>query len=232
MSVVLYGVTNRSTTGAANVSVATSSDTVAVTKPVTYVAAHAVGGLTVVPSTTAVGSLATWTIGLTASSTGALSHLANGTVTIALPAGASTASFQSGTVTDTTKSQAVSNCSATGTTTITCSLYNYWDYDVSPGDVLSIELDGITNPTAAGSATITVTTSSDTVAATQSVTYTSAQSPTAVSVTTNTAAVGALAAYTVGFTTSASGALAANTGSVTVTFPSGTDTTPLSNFTS
>ena len=54
-------------------------------------------------------------------------------------------------------------------------------------------------------------------------------SVTAVSVTTDTAAVGALATYTVGFTTSASGALAANTGSVTVTFPSGTDTTSVSN---
>jgi hypothetical protein len=220
LSVVLDGVTNPTATGPATSTVSTSSDTSPVTQSVTITAAQAVTGLSVVPTSTAAGAPANWTVGFTASSTGALVYPAS-TVTVALPSGTGLGSFYDGTVTDTTTGQTVSsNCSPTSGTTVTCTL-NYGN-TVNAGDVVSVVLEDVTNPTATGSATTTVSTSSDTVPVTTSFTLTAAQAVTSLSVVPTSTSAGATTNWTVGFTTSSTGALTWPGSTITMALPSGT----------
>ncbi len=220
LSVVLNDVTNPTTTGSATTTVSTSADTKTATKSVTLTAAQAVSNLSVAPSSTAVGATTDWTVGFTTSSTGALPYPGS-TVTVTLPTGTTFGSYEGGSVTDTTTGDPLSySCSNTSGTTMTCTLNE--GYSASAGDVLSVVLNDVTNPTTTGSATTTVSTSADTKTATKSVTLTTAQAVTNVSVTPSSTAVDATTDWTVGFTTSSSGALPYPGSTVTVTLPTGT----------
>ena len=220
LSLVLTDVTNPTTTGSVTTSVSTSSDTQPASKSVTLTAAQAVSNLSVSPSSTAAGATTNWTIGFTTSSTGALGY-PGAFVTVVLPAGSSFGSFEGGTLTDTTTGNGLSSdCYSTTGTTLECDFND--GNSANAGDVLSLVLTDLTNPTSTGSATTTVSTSSDTQSASKSVTITAAQAVSSVSVTPTVASAGSEANWTIGFTTSSTGGLTYPGGSVTVTLPTGT----------
>jgi len=224
LSVVLDGVTNPSATGPGTVSVSTSSDTTPVSKSVTITADTSVSAVSAVPSSTAAGAQVNWTIGLTASATGALPYGAVTSVTVKLPTGSTFGSydnFGNSTVLDTTTGRYVaSGCPLSTGTTVTCSLNE--GYTVNAGDVLSVSLDGVTNPAGTGPGTLSVSTSSDTTPVNKSVTFTAAKAVTGVSATPTSTGVGAQVNWTVNLTTSSTGALQYGADSaVTVTLPAG-----------
>ena len=231
LAVTLYGVTNPTTTGSGTVSVSTSADTTPVSKSVSTTAAKAVPGVTVTPSTTEAGAQSNWTIGLTTSATGGLAYGAGSTVNVTLPAGSTFGHFNyygTSTVTDTTTGQQVSaGCTVTSGTTVSCLLNN--GPNVNAGDVLSVTLEGITNPTATGSGTVSVSTSSDTTPVSKSVTITAAGSASGVTVTPTSTAVGAQVNWTVGLT--ATGAMPyGSDDTVTVTLPTGSTFGSFNNY--
>src|SRR5947199_248933 len=84
-------------------------------------------------------------------------------ITVALSTGTGLSSLSGSLVTDTTSGQSVGSCNAAGTTA-TCSIYG----SVAGGDQVSVELDGVTNPSSSGTQTLKVSTSSDTTSATSS----------------------------------------------------------------
>ena len=215
LSASITGVTNSTTTGAGTFSVSTSSDTVPVTKSVTITAKQAISALTVVPASSAANALTTWNVGFTTSSTGALSADGSSTITVNLPTTVGLGSFNGGTVTDTTSGQPLSsNCTVTTGTTIVCSIYTA----TTAGDVLAVALNGVTNPSATGSVTTSVSTSSDLNVVTKTATITAAQAVTGLSVVPTTTAAGATATYTVGFTTKDALTLGAGD-SISIAFP-------------
>ena len=218
LSVVLTDVTNPTSTGSVSTTVSTSSDTQGVSKSVTITAAKAVSNVSVSPTSTAAGATTNWTIGFTTSTTGALAY-PGASLTVALPSGATFGSFQGGSVTDTTTGNPLSN-SCSGGTTMTCS-FDY-GYSANAGDVLSVVLTDVTNPTSTGPASTTVSTSSDTVGSSKSFTVTAAKSVSTVSVSPTSTAVGATTNWKIGFTTSSTGALAYPGASVNLTLPAGT----------
>ena len=220
LSVVLTDVTNPTSTGSVTTTVSTSSDTLTASKSVTLTGAQAVTNLSVAATSAVVGATANWTIGFTTSSTGALPY-PGASITLTLPTGTTFGAYQGGTVTDTTTGNPLSsNCSNTSGTVVTCSFND--GYPAHAGDVLSVALTDVTNPPNTGSATTTVTTSSDTQGASKSITITSAQSVSAVSVSPASSAAGATTDWTIGFTTSSTGALAYPGASITLTLPGGT----------
>jgi hypothetical protein len=169
VSVELRGLTNPSTTGSGTVSVSTTSDLVATTTSVTITSAQSVHGLSATPASTAAGVLTNWTFGFTSSSTGQLAPW-GATVTLTLPTGTSLGSFTGGLVTDTTNGAEFANCSVVSGTTVSC--FVSYNQTLNAGDAFSVTLDGVTNPTTTGPATVSVSTSADTKLATTSVTIT------------------------------------------------------------
>ena len=175
LAVALEDVTNPATTGSASTTVTTSADTVSDATSFTVTPAQAVSSLSVAPASTAAGAVTNWTVGFIASSTGGLDY-PGATVKVKLPTGATFNSFEGGTVTDTTTASGLgADCENTSGTMVTCFLNE--GNTASAGDVLSVVLNHVTNPTAAGTANTTVTTATDTVPATQSVTIGGAQGP-------------------------------------------------------
>ena len=125
-----------------------------------------------------------------------------------------------------TTSTAVGACSKSGLIA-TCTLFS--GASIAPGDQVSIEFDGVINPTPAAPQTLKVNTSSDTPQVTSATynTVTGGQitQPT-VSISSPSAAAGARTVYFVNFSTSATGGLSRQAVSqITVTFPTGTDIT-------
>jgi hypothetical protein len=232
VSVELDGVVNPTASGAETLKVSTSSDTTQATSAsYSVTAASAPAQPTVVngsPSSAA-GAPSVYTITFTTSATGGLSGTAGSTITIHFPSGTGLNSLSSSPVTDQTSGQPVGSCNSASGTTATCSISG----PIASGDVVSIELDGVVNPTPAGSQTLKVSTSSDTTQATSaSYSVTSPNAPSQPSVTDNSpsSAAGARTVYMIVFTTSATGGLSAKAGSeITVLFPSGTGLGSLSN---
>jgi hypothetical protein len=226
LSIVLTDVTNPATAGSATTTVWTSSDTRRVKRSLTFSAPHAVKHLSVILTSTAASATTNWTIDFTTSSTGAMVN--GGTLTLNLPAGTTFGSFVGGRVTDTATGNIESNdCANSSGTTVTCPLESNDNSVVNAGDMVSVLLPGVTNPTSAGTAATTVWTSSDPLVATQSVTLTQPQAVANLSVTPTSTAVGATASWRIDFTTSSTGALTTGgvfltAGSLTVNLPTGT----------
>jgi hypothetical protein len=95
---------------------------------------------------------------------------------VKLPTGTTFNSFEGGTVTDATTAEGLSSdCNSVTGTTVQC-IWNFGNTS-NPGDVLSVVLNDVKNPTATGTANTTVTTATDTVPTTKSVTIGGAQGP-------------------------------------------------------
>jgi PKD repeat protein len=220
LAVLLSGITNPTTPAPATVTVSTSTDTTPVATSVTIVADQGVANLSVAPASTTAHVTTTWNVGFKVSSSGGLSGDAGSTVTVVLPSSVGLGSFVTGTVTDTTTAQQIgSGCNITGGTTVVCPI----SASAPAGDALLVALDGVTNPSATGPVSATVSTSSDRVTSSKSTTITAAQSVSGLAVTPSSTATGATVSDTVGFTTSSTGALGDTpNSSVTVTLPVGT----------
>jgi len=180
-----------------------------------------VTGVTASLTSPAAGAVGNWTVGFTTSASGALAG-SGSSVTVSLPAGGSLGPSGSDTVTDTTSGQGLANdCGNVTSTTVTCQL-NFGN-PVAAGDVVSVALFGVTNPTTTGLATVSASTTSDTQPGTTSVSITAAKTVTGVTASETSTAAGAQATWQVGFTASSTGALEGSAGStMTVTLPAGT----------
>ncbi len=227
LSLVLSGVTNPTATG--SLSVATSADTAPASASVVITAAQSVTGVTASETSTAAGAQVTWQVGFTASSTGTLEGTAGSTITVTLPPGTTFGSYTGGITVDTTTVNNIDyGCVVSSGTTLSCGVF--LGQTVNPGDVVSVTIQAVTNPSTTGSKTVTVSTSSDH-AGTTSVPITVDQAVSGVSVAMVSTAANAETAWTVGFTTSSTGGLDYTAGSaVTLVLPTGTSL-PVNAFT-
>jgi len=224
LAVTSNGVTNPTTTGAGSLTVVTSSDTSVKTVATSTTAAHGVTGLSAPPSSVAAGALTAWTFGFTTSATGTLSEAAGSAINVTFPPGTTFPDFQGGTVYDNTTSTTVGYCTTSTGTGVTCpSYYNYGGYTINAGDSVTVTIDGVTNPTTTGPATVSVSTTSDTTPVTTTATITTPHAVTGLSASSTSTAAGAVVGWTIGFSASATGALVGAAGSsVSVTLPAGT----------
>ena len=211
-ALTLAGITNppQQTITAANLTVATSADTVAASPGANVVIAAATAPTAVTftgaPQTGSARS--TWTIGFTSSASGALKT--GDTIAIRFPSGFSIPTNPTITLTG-----AYATCSATAVTTagttVTVTLANNGGA-CSLGNSASgaLKIAGITNPPAGviTGTNFTVATTADTTAASPAnVTIAAATAPTAVTFAGSPQTGLALSTWTVGFTSSATGAL-------------------------
>ena len=245
VTVELDGVINPATPSGANnlysASVMTSSDNLAATPSNTYtvLAAQSVSNVTVTntPPTTATNAPTVYKTTFTTSSTGGMSGAAGSTITITFPSGTGLSKLtNAGKVTDNTTSgqpEVGGDCSNPSGTTETCVIFG--GSSVNAGDSVTVELDGVTNPaTTSTTDTVSVSTTSDHASVTPSNTYTvlAAQSVSNVTVTNTppTPATNAPTVYKTTFTTSSTGGMSGAAGStITITFPSGTGLSKLTN---
>ena len=223
LAIELNGVTNPPTAGNRTLKVTTSSDTLMETS-----ASYAITTpnepqqLTVSDGSpsSAAGARTVYRITFTTSPSGALSSAAGSQVTILVPPGTGLESV-SGSVADDTSGQQVGYCSGSGRTA-TCQISGA----VAVGEEVTVELNGVTNPGAAGAQTLKLSTTSDTATATSaSYAITAPHEPgqPAVVNSSPSSAPGALTVYAITFTTSPTGALAGRAGSqITVALPQGT----------
>ena len=132
----------------------------------TYSLGTAVSGVTVAisPPSASSGAVTAYTVGFTTSSRGALPP--GGTITLSLPVGTSLAELDPSPVTQGTAT--VGSCAATTTSVATCTISTS---SVGSGTALTVDLEGVINPTPPGPHTLTVQTSADALAVT-SPTYT------------------------------------------------------------
>ena len=182
VTVELDGVINPATPSNANdpysASVMTSSDNLAATPSNTYtvLAAQSVSNVTVTntPPTTATNAPTVYKTTFTASSTGGMSGAAGSAITLTFPSGTGLSNLtNAGIVTDNTTSghpQVGGDCGNTSGTTETCIIFN--GYSVNAGDSVTVELDGVVNPSPTTTATASVSTTSDHASATTSSQYT------------------------------------------------------------
>ncbi len=233
-SVAIPGVTNPSA-GSARLALTTSSDTAtASTSTYALVAAHGPGSPSVDVSSPAAGATGvTYTLGLTASATGALAgfnpydynyyqygYSDSGTITLVGAAG-TVFPAESVDVFDVTANQDLG--SAAYATSLSGGATGTWELAATApaGHRLRVTIPGVTNGSA-GSAPVTVTTSSDSSASQAALTLTATRAPGSPSVALSSLAAGATnVTYTVGLAASASGALT-SAGSITVAGPPGT----------
>ena len=245
VTVELDGVINPASPSGPNnpysASVMTSSDNLAATPSNTYtvLAAQSVSNVTVTntPPTTATSAPTVYKTTFTTSSTGGMSGAAGSTITLTFPSGTGFSKLtNAGIVTDNTTSghpEVGGDCNNTSGTTETCIIFN--GDSVNAGDSVTVELDGVTNPTTTSTTdTVAVSTTSDHASATSSNTFTvaSAQSVTGVSVTDTppTSATNAPSVYKTTFATSSTGGMSGAAGStITIMFPSGTGLSKLTN---
>ena len=193
--------------------------------------AGAVSNVTVTNAapTAAAGSVTTYVVHLKVSGGGALSGNAGDTITITLPAGTTTDDFHGGNVID--GSTQVGGCFVNSETVVGCAIYS--GSTVAGGDSITLELNGVTNPsTPKTTYTLTVKTTRDTTAVT-SPAYTVVAAHSLTNLTASnaapTTAAGGLTTYHVAFKASTTGGMAGNAGStITVTLPAGTS---VANFT-
>ncbi|MHB8438371.1 MAG: hypothetical protein ACYDD4_04325, partial [Acidimicrobiales bacterium] len=206
----LYGVTNDDNTASQVLTASTSSDTLGVAIPFTLSAAQGVGGLSVVPSSSASNAnQVVYTVSFSASTTGALVNADGvaGAITVQAPIG--TIFNNSANLADGTGhwSQGVSVTVVDHGTVASVSV----PQPVNANDALTLTLNGVTNTntSALSSPKVSVWTSSDTASASVawSTTADAAVSSVAASLTSTSAGAGPVT-YSISFTTSGAGALA------------------------
>ena len=184
----------------------------------------------------AAGARTDYVMTFTTSSTGGLSGAAHSQITITFP-GTATSPFNTTTivnaiVTDTTTSTQVGTCGVSSQTVEVCTIAA--GKTVTAGDVLTIELDGVTTESPAPNGnlhTLTVSTTSDATTMT-SVTYGVANSGSisAPTVQLSNFTAGAHANYTIAFNTSASGGMSGTAHSqITITLPATSSTLSVTN---
>jgi hypothetical protein len=157
------GVTNPSTPGNYQVTVATSSDTTPTASQNYAVAAgNALTNVAVTPASTAESATTKYVVGFTTSPTGGLSSTGTSTIDVTFPAGTTFANYNSGGVF--AGSTRIGNCPTPNATTrrTTCGIFG----SVGASTNARLELNGVTNPTTPGNYQLTAFTSSDTSAVT------------------------------------------------------------------
>ncbi|MCW2495240.1 hypothetical protein, partial [Jatrophihabitans sp.] len=205
--------------GSQTLTMSTYADVKSVTSgSFSIVAAHKVSSPTVAISPTlAAAARASYTVGFTTSTTGALAANADSAITLAFPASTNLTALTGSAIT--AGGSTIGTCASITGTTATCRLTG----TVAASTPVGVELDGVVSPPSAGTASISVSTTSDVLGSAATPTYTLAQpravlSPVTVVPTPVTA--GAASSYAVSFTTSGIGALSPAAGStVTLTFP-------------
>jgi hypothetical protein len=155
--VTLNGVTNPATAKAYTLSVSTTSDTVAVTSPsYTVTSATKIGGLSVKPSSTLAGaSKVTYTVTFKAAT--GLSGNAGSSISLTFPSGTGLSGLTDTSVT--VSGNDVGECPATTATVATCEIYG--GDTVAAGATVVISLGGLTNPDTTHAYTLKVSTTSD-----------------------------------------------------------------------
>lgn len=171
----------------------------------------------------AAGVVTTYVVHLKTSGSGALSGTAGDTITVTLPAGTTTDDFHSGALLDGATQSG--GCLANSETVVSCYVYN--GSNVAGSTNVTLQLNGITNPSTPGTTyKLTVKTTADTTAVTSPAYSVVAAHPLSNLTATNaspTTAAGALTSYHVVFKASTTGGMAGDTGSaVTITLPAGT----------
>jgi len=217
------------TAGTKTLTLATTSDTTAVTSPsYTVTATKAVSGLTATISSpsAAAGARTNYVMTFQASSSGGLAGSAGSTITVTVPSGTGLASI-SGTVFD--GATQVGSCYDSTAVVAICPIYN--GDTVNAGDTVVVTMNDVVNPTA-GTKTLTLATTSDTTAVTSptyTVTAETGVKSGSVTVSKNTTGTSGVT-YTVKF--KAVAGLAGSAGStITITVPSGTNLSGLSTST-
>jgi hypothetical protein len=218
----LNGVTNPSTAGAQSLMVSTTSDTTVVSSPdYTVTAAEGVSGLTATigTPTSSAGGLTSYVATFTTSSTGGLNGTVGSTIALTVPANTGIANIAHHNSTVLDGATQVGLCAGITSVTVECQITG----TVNGGDVLTVKLIGVVNPSTAGAKSVNVATTSDTTSAT-STNYT-VKAASAVSGLTAAVSKTLVSAtgvtYTVGFKT-ATGLQASVGSTVTVTLPTGT----------
>jgi hypothetical protein len=155
-------VANAPVTGLQTASFSTSSDTAPVTASFTLTPPSSVAAPTAALSTQAPGAAGTYQVGFTTSAGGGLAAN-NGAIVLAAPAGTvfgpgtaySIADFTSG------RTATVRGSASSGGATVTLTV----PFAIDGGDQVAVTATGVTNPTAAGSDVMRISTTSDTVPA-------------------------------------------------------------------
>ena len=220
-------------------SVSTTSDTTTKTSstyPVTNGRAITAPRVDNTSPSTAAGARTDYVMTFTTSSTGGMSGTAHSQITITFPATATTpfntTTIVNAIVTDATTSTQVGTCGVSSQTVEVCTIAA--GKTVTAGDVLKIELDGVTTESPAPNGnlhTLTVSTTSDTTTMT-SVTFPVANSGSisAPTVQLSNFTAGAHANYTIAFNTSASGGMSGTAHSqITITLPATSSTLSVTN---
>lgn len=155
-------VTNAPVTGPATASFSTSSDTRPATSRFTLTPAGSVAAPTAVPSTQAPGAAATYKVGFTTSGGGGLAA-DNGVITLAAAAGTIFGAATTYSVDDITsgKTAALPGSASASGATVNLTV----PFAIGGGDQVAVTATGVTNPTADGSDTTRISTTSDTVPA-------------------------------------------------------------------
>lgn len=223
IELTIPSVTNPAAGSGYEVTVSTSSDTVAATTAAYSITApKRVGSPSVALTSTAGNAIGlTYTVDFTASTTGALVGDA-GTITVTAPSGTSIPDagidvFDLTTDTDLGISFApvLSHAGASATWPVSSSMPRGHRYQLT--------IDGVTNPAAASGKTIRVATSSDTVSAiTGAYSLTAPQALSSPLVSLTNSVQGATSTYVVTVTTSSTGALADDAGQIKIVAPAGT----------
>ena len=244
LTVELDGVTNppqNPTGGQQTLSVVTDADTATATANYSVVAASSITTPTVNNSSpsTAAGGRTDYVITFSTSGTGGMSGTAHSQITITFPATATTpfntTTIVNAIVTDTTTSTQVGTCGVSSQTVEVCTIAA--GKTVTAGDVLTVELDGVTTESPAPvkmADLLTVSTTSDVNTTTSNpypvVTAGTITTPTVNNSSPSTAA-GARTDYVITFTTSGTGGMSGTAHSqITITFPA-TATTPFNTTT-
>ncbi len=240
VSVQLDGIINPTVASATSetLQVATTSDTTPVnSSPYTIQPAHAMAASSVTDTPPSAGSTARtiYTVVFTTSATGGLSGSAASQISVTLPSGTSAASMNNSSVVDLTATgqPQVGDCFEGATAVdVICDMFG--GSSVAAGDQVSVQLDGIINPTVASatSETLQVATTSDTTPVNSGpYTIQPAHAMAASSVTLSNSQPGASGvAYTIAFATSPTGGLSGSAASqISVTLPSGTSAASMNN---
>src|SRR3984885_9461735 len=181
----------------------------------------------------AAGARTVYKVSFVTSATGPLSG--GSTITISSPTGTGLGILSDDSVTDTTSGLEVGgDCNDTANENRLIETCYIFDEDtIAAGNAVTVELDGVTNPTTVSSTdTVSVSTSSDTQATSSSYAVVGSHSVPSASVTDSppSAAADARTVYKVSFVTSSTGGLSGVAGStITISFQSGTGLGDLSD---
>ena len=185
----------------------------------------------------AAGAKTVYTVAFTTSANGALSAAVNDQITIGFPATTDLSGLVGSSVKVAGNNSSIGSCfHASGTQNAVCQLGT--GQTIAPNTAVTIEIDGVINPTSvngagSGFTTLSVFTTKDADPSTSGrfqIQAVQQLSVTSVTDTPPSAAAGAKTIYTVGFTTTSTGGLAAAALSqITIGFPATTDLTRASS---